>query len=285
MPGTGMTTLKFNTVGELNHYLLTKRPGVDLFRLRGPFEPVVQKDRDIKLSDKEHFPADLYLSSHPGKAPLVIFLHGYENTKETHAYQGLHLATWGLHALVLQVPNKGPWTGNGRALARIVELIRRQPEILDPRIDPERIVLAGHSFGAMSVVVALSQGSPAMGGVLLDPAGFGKDMIKNLRSVSRPIMMVAADESVTRVRGRDMFYEYIRSGIAEVSVRDADHDDAEFPMQPGSGSERNEELQITFVSVLTSAAFSLGVTGGIDYVWNSLDGAIRDGKLYDRLRK
>ena len=285
MPSTGITTLKPANLPELQNYLLKNKADVDLFRLRGPFEVTGQKDHELHISAKEHFPADLYLSSPAEKAPLVILLHGHENTKEDHAYQALHLATWGIHCLAVQLPNKGPWVANGRFLANLVRAIAARPEMIDRRIDVNRIVLAGHSYGAAAVTIALSEGAPAAGGVLLDPAGVAKEVTKYLRQLNKPVMVVAADENVVRVRGRDLFYELVRSGIVEISIRDAHHDDAEFPMEPGSDSSATEKHQITFVSVLTSAAFSLGVTGKLDFAWTSLADAIKNGKLYDALRK
>jgi dienelactone hydrolase len=288
LPGPGVTPLKPASLGELQSYLLNHKADVDQFRLRGPFEVTVQKDHEVRLSPTERFSADLYLFAPAEKAPLVILLHGFENSKEDHAYQALHLATWGMHCLVLQLPNKGPWVANGRILAKIVQAIASRPEMIDSRIDAKRIVLAGHSFGGSSVVIALSEGAPATGGVLLDPAGVGKDMTKFLRQINKPVMVIAADASVSRVRDSGLFYEIVRSGIAEISIRDAHHEDGEFPMEPaalGSGSSATEEHQITFVSVLTSAAFSLGVTGKLDYAWTSFGGAIQNGKLFDALRK
>lgn len=290
MPATGVTPLRPASLSELQGYLLTHKADLDQFRLRGPFAVTVQENREVRLSDTERFDADLYLSAHAEKAPLVILLHGYDNSKEDHAYQAMHLATWGMHALVLQLPNQGPWVGNGRTLARIAAFIQRRPDTIDSRIDANRIVLAGHSYGGASVAIALAEGAPAAGGILLDPAGVGKEMTAFLRKVARPLMVIAADERVSRVRNRGLFYQIVRSGIAEVSIRDAYHEDAEFPMEsaqqgPGGDSSATEEHQITFVSALTSAAFSLGFTGKLDYAWTSFGEALQNGKLFDALRK
>ena len=57
-----------------------------------------------------------------------------------------------------------------------MDLIRRAPEIIDTRIDVNKIILVGHSFGASSVVIALAEGAPAAGGILLDPAVYGNDL-------------------------------------------------------------------------------------------------------------
>ena len=290
LPPTGVTPLKPATLSELRGYVLSHKADVDQFRLRGPFDVATHQDHELRLSATERIDADLYLSAPAEKAPLVILLHGHENSKEDHAYQALHLATWGIHSLAVQLPNNGPWVGNGRTLARIVTLIHRQPEIIDSRIDVNRIILAGHSFGGAAIAVALAEGAPAAGGILLDPAGVGKEMPAFLRKIDKPVMVIAADERYSPVRDRRIFYEYIRSGIAEISIRDASHEDAQFPLEPaprepGTDPAATEEFQITFVSALTAAAFSLGHTGNLDYAWTSFGDAIKNGKFYDVLKK
>ncbi len=153
--------------------------------------------------------ADRYLSASGDKAPLVIFLHGHDNTKEDHAYQAFHVASWGMHSLSVQLPNTGPWSANGRTLARLVSAIQRSPEIVDQRVDAGRIVLVGHSFGASAVAIALGDGAPAVGGVLLDAAGIGRDLPKFLKQIKKPVLLIGADEHVTATRNRDYFYEFI----------------------------------------------------------------------------
>jgi len=287
LPSTGVTSLKPATMSELRGYLLSHKADLDQFRLRGPFAVAVQKDYEIRLSATERIDADLYLSAPAEKAPLVIFLHGYENSKEDHAYQAMHLATWGMHSLALQLPNNGPWVGNGRTLAKIVSYIYRRPEIIDSRIDVNRIILVGHSFGGSSVAIALAEGARAAGGILLDPAGVGKVLPNFLRRINKPVMLLGADEKVSSTRDRGYFYRYIRSGIAEVSIRDATHEDAQYPAElPLQLFESTtEELQITFVSALTSAAFSLAHTGKFDYAWTSFGNAIDNGKLINAKKK
>jgi len=69
--------------------------------------------------------------------------------------------------------------------------------------------------------------------------------------------------------------------VAEVSVKGASHEDAQSSDDAGL---TEEELQATFTSAITSAAFSLSSTGKLDYAWASFDGALKDGKLF-RARK
>jgi len=283
LPSTGITKLKLANQDELQVYLLGHQPELDLFRLRGPFAVTIHRDREIPLSATERIDADLFLSAPAGKAPLVIFLHGLDNSKSDHAYQAMHLATWGVHCLTLQLPNRGPWTDHGKALARIVDFIRRQPETIDSRVDADRIILAGHSFGGAAAAIALAEGAPAVGGILLDPAGVGKALPGYLRRIDKPVMVLGADPQVSATLDRGAFYRFIRRGVVEVSIRGAAHEDAEYPLELDSSS--NEAQQITFVSALTSAAFSLGATGRFDYAWSSFRNAIGDGKLVNAKKK
>ena len=290
LPRTGITSLKPATSGELRSYLLSNKADLEEFRLRGPFAVVTRKDFSVTVSAGEKVTADLYLATPAEKAPLVIVLHGHGNSKVDHAYQAMHMATWGLHSIAVQLPNNGPWTDNGKALARMVSAIYRQPDLLDKRIDTSRIILVGHSFGASAVAIAMAAGAPAVGGILLDPAGIGSELPPFLRQINKPVMLLGADERKTATLDRGYFYDYIRGGVGEVSIRDASHEDAQYPAEfPvklfSSGPPDTEELQITFVSALTSAAFSLGATGKFDYAWASFGDAIRTGKIFNVKKK
>jgi len=290
MPATGVTTLKPASLTELHRHLLNHKADLDQFRLRGPFEVTVHQDRELRLSATERINTDLYLSAPAEKAPLVIILHGHANSKDDHAYQAMHLATWGMHGMTVQLPNNGPWVLNGRSLASLVRLIHRSPELVDSRIDVNKIILAGHSFGGSSVAIALADGAPAAGGILLDPAGAGRGLPLYLGKIDKPVMLLGADQEVFTTHNRDYFFRFIRSGISEVSIRNATHEDAQFPAEIapqifGADSSATEDLQITFVSALTATAFSLSATGRFDYAWASFNDASTNGKLFNLKRK
>jgi pimeloyl-ACP methyl ester carboxylesterase len=290
LPRTGTTSIKAASLSELRGYLLSHKPDLDEFRLRGPFAVDTKSDHAVILSTTEFIDADLYLSAPDEKAPLVIVLHGLDNSKADHAYQAMHMASWGMHSLAVQLPNNGPWVANGRTVARIVDAIYRQPEIIDKRVDASKIILVGHSYGGSAMAIAMAVGAPAAGGILLDPAGVGKELPKFLSQINKPVMLLGADEQRSAARDRDYFYTFIRSGVAEVSIRDAAHEDAQYPAELpmhlfSSGSPDTEELQITFVSALTSAAFSLWSTGKFDYAWASFGDAIKNGRIFNAKRK
>jgi pimeloyl-ACP methyl ester carboxylesterase len=284
---TGVTPLKARTGSDLRKQVLASKADVDQFRLRGPFEVQTHEDRGLDLSGTEHIAADWYLAAPAEKAPLVILLHGHDNSKADHSYQGLHLATWGIHTLIVDLPNQGPWANNGRILGRIVAALRRRPDLVDKRVDLDRIILAGHSFGGAAVAVALAEGTPAVGGILLDPAVPGKEFPRFLRRVSKPVMLIGADERYSPVANRGDFFRYIPKGIAEISIVESHHDDAQFalyaPHDPESTSA--EEHQLTFVSALTSAALSLAYTGNFDYAWRSFRGGLASGKFSKAMKK
>jgi hypothetical protein len=68
------------------------------------------------------------------------------------------------------------------------------------------------------------------------------------------------------------------------------HEDAQYPAEHTlrmfhDRPMATEEAQISFVSALTAAAFSLAATGGIDYAWSSFDDSVRSGLFFNARRK
>jgi pimeloyl-ACP methyl ester carboxylesterase len=241
------------------------------------------------VSNTDRFEADLFLSAPAEKAPLVIFVHGYESSKEAHANQAMHVASWGMHSLSVQLPKRGPWDANGRALARIVRLIQRSPQVIDSRIDTGRIILVGHSFGASAVALAMAEGAPVTGAILLDPAAIGRELPAYLRKVQGPVLVLGADDDIATTRNRDYFFEYIRKS-AELSIRDASHEDAQFPSETalqnvGMDPDTTEELQLTFAAAITSAALSLASTGTFEQAWQTFEPAFKSGRFFGAKKK
>ena len=129
-PETEVTPIKAANPAELQRYLLSRKPDVAQFRSRGPFAVTERRDLEIPLDSSLTMEADLYLCAAASKAPLVIVLHGHNNSKEDHAFQAMHLASWGMHGLALDLPNRGPWIANGRTLAKLVNAIHRTPQLV-----------------------------------------------------------------------------------------------------------------------------------------------------------
>jgi pimeloyl-ACP methyl ester carboxylesterase len=260
------------------------------FRFRGPFAIVERRDLEIPLDSDLTVKADLYLCAAARKAPLVIVLHGNNNSKEDHAFQAMHLASWGMHGMALDLPKRGPWIANGRTLAKLADAIHRTPQLVDTHIDADKIILVGHSFGATAVATALGEGAPALGGVLLDPTAIGRGLSQLLKRITVPVMVIGADEEVRPARNRGQFYRFIPRAVGEISIRDTVHEDAQYPNQQTlrtfeDDPEDTEEAQIAFMSALTASAFSLAATGNIDYAWNSFENAFKNGIFFNARRK
>jgi dienelactone hydrolase len=289
-PTIEITPIKATNPAELQRYLLSRKPDVAQFRFRGPFDVTERRNVAIPLLSGFTVEADLYLCAAARHAPLVIVLHGQDNSREDHAFQAMHLASWGMHALAIDLPNRGPWVANGRTLAGVVEAIHRTPQLVDGRIDADKIILVGHSFGATAVAAALGEGARALGGVLLDPAGIGRQLRPLLNRITVPVMVIGADEDIWPTRNRAQFYRFIPAGVGEVSIRDTVHEDAQYPNQYTLRAfedepDDTEEAQIAFVSALTASAFGLAATGSIDYAWSSFENAFKDGFFFNGRRK
>jgi pimeloyl-ACP methyl ester carboxylesterase len=289
-PTPEVTPIKAANPADLQRYLLSRKPDVAQFRLRGPFGVSEPTDMEITLSSGLTVEADLYLCAAARKAPLVIVLHGQDNSKEDHAFQAMHLASWGMHGLAVDLPNRGPWIANGKTLASMVEIIHRTPQLVDARIDADKIILVGHSFGATAVAAALGEHAPALGAILLDPAGIGRQLRQLLKRITVPVMIIGADEDIWPTRNRAQFYRFIPAGVREISIRDTAHEDAQYPNEHTlrafeESPDDTEEAQITFVSALTASAFGLAATGSLDYAWNSFENGINNGMFFNARRK
>jgi dienelactone hydrolase len=202
----------------------------------------------------------------------------------------MHLASWGLHGLAIDLPKRGPWIVNGKLLARLVEAVHRTPELVDGSIDPDKIILVGHSFGATAVATALGESAPAVGAVLLDPAGIGRQLPQMLKQITVPVMIVGADEDIWPTRNRGQFFRFVPARIGEISIRDTVHADAQYPSRQTlhyfeDRPDDTEEAQVAFVSALTASAFGLAATGGLDYAWSSFENGFKNGTFFNPRRK
>ena len=81
-PTPEVTRIKAANPAELQQYLLSRQPDVAQFRLRGPFAVTERRDLEIPVVPGLTVEAGLYLCAAAQKAPLVIVLHGHNNSKE-----------------------------------------------------------------------------------------------------------------------------------------------------------------------------------------------------------
>ena len=171
------------------------------------------------------------------RVPLVVFSHGIGGSRRGYSYLGQHWAANGLASLHLQHvgSDRNVWFGNplgmlGRlqdaaqereAVARAQDLRFALDQILvagsdlAPRIDAERIVVAGHSYGANTALLAAGARVERQGQafdlreprvraaiVLSAPPFYGEgDPVRILAPVTVPTLHVTATGDVIRIPG------------------------------------------------------------------------------------
>lgn len=168
--------------------------------------------------------------------PLVVFSHGIGGSHRGYSYLGAYWASQGYASLHLQHvgSDRSLWTGNvfnlvGRlqgaaqeeeAIARVGDLrfaldqLLSHPEV-GQRIDPERIVAAGHSYGANTILLALGArierhgriidlAEPRLKAAMLlsAPPFYGEtDIAKILSGIRVPTLHITATEDIIRIPG------------------------------------------------------------------------------------
>jgi dienelactone hydrolase len=183
-------------------------------------------------------PARLYLPQAPQgvkPVPLVVFSHGIGGSRMGYTYLGRYWASQGYASLHVQHvgSDNRVWIGNplglvGRlhgaaqddeAIARVQDIRFALDQLLSgsqgARIDADRIVAAGHSYGANTVMLAIGaqvdragealqlQDSRIKAAILLSaPPFYGKgDPGPILGQVSVPTLHVTATEDVIQIPG------------------------------------------------------------------------------------
>ncbi len=123
------------------------------------------RDREI--------PVRIYASANATNAPLIVFSHGLGGSREGYAYLAQHWATNGYLCVVVQHPGSDDsvWRGqrdklsamrqagnweNARQRALDVSFVITQMS-KDPRVNPNAIGVAGHSFGAQTALLVVGQ--------------------------------------------------------------------------------------------------------------------------------
>lgn len=166
-----------------------------------------------------------------GPLPLLLFSHGIGGSRRGYSYIGRHLASQGFASLHVQHvgSDRTLWGGNlfslvnrlqsaaqpSEALARVLDmrfaldrLLAEQPDL----VDPHRIAVAGHSYGANTSLLLSGAAVPA-DQALADPRIRAAVFIsapplhgvaepeKALAAIRIPTLHITATEDVIRVPG------------------------------------------------------------------------------------
>jgi fermentation-respiration switch protein FrsA (DUF1100 family) len=178
-------------------------------------------------------------SAMQGPVPLVVFSHGLGQSRTGYSYLGRHWSSRGVASLHLQHvgSDSSVWVGNPLTLLDRIDTAAREEEALarahdlsfaldrvliqggrafGDRIDPRRIVAAGHSYGANTTLIAagarvIRDGRPVQGrdpritaGIVISaPPFYGeRDLRAVLGVVAIPTLHVTATEDVIPLPGR-----------------------------------------------------------------------------------
>lgn len=194
-------------------------------------------------------PVRLYMPQARYPVPLVVFSHGIGGSRQGYTWWGRNFARHGIASLHLQHvgSDRELWGGNifnivGRLqnAAQETEAIARAQDMrfaldrlltgdLAPRIDAERIVAAGHSYGANTTLLVSGASVERDGRVvqlrddrvraaiaMSAPPFYGEaDPRKILRAVTVPSLHVTCTEDIIRIPG------YYSSAKDRVAVFDA----------------------------------------------------------------
>ena len=255
----------------------------------GPFSINFFEDYQISTSPEFTVAVDLFIPKQIGKSPLIIFCHGNKFYKTVHRQQAKHLASWGFTAMTLQMPNQKQWVKNGRRIAKLSQLIHSFPEVIHPNIDRKKIVLVGHSFGGSAVTIAAGRNAPVTGLILLDPAVVSDKVVQFMEKAEVPTILLGADPSVFKSRRRQLFFKKIAGPLAEVSVKDATHNDAQIPTIDkilwGLDFKTHPSRQKIFLRNIIVGAFSLIQNNPLEMSWKDFRKQKRIGKLFQLKRK
>ena len=72
-------------------------------------------------------------------------------------------------------------------------MIYKYPKLISKNFNREKIILIGHSFGGSLVTLVASKTPFIKGIILLDPAVFHKKVIKAMKKIKQPTILLGAD--------------------------------------------------------------------------------------------
>jgi len=123
----------------------------------------------------------IYLASGPGPHPTLLFLHGFPgNETNIDLLQAVRRAGWN----AMRINYRGSWGSQGAfsfAAARAdgeaaIDFLTAPANVAKYRIDPKRIVVAGHSMGGfMAASASAARPSAVAGTILIDAWNIGGD--------------------------------------------------------------------------------------------------------------
>jgi dienelactone hydrolase len=209
------------------------------WRLARASEPGLFDTLDLDWADtprQREVPVRLYLPAGGSRVPLVVFSHGIGGSRRGYTYLGQHFAAHGVASLHLQHvgSDRQVWTGGSPfgVVSRLLDAAQEQEAVhrardlrfaldtllagdLAARLDAQRIVAAGHSYGANTTLLASGAQVQRDGGVvdlrdtrvraaivISAPPFYGEgEPARILQGVTVPSLHVTCTEDVIRIPG------------------------------------------------------------------------------------
>lgn len=157
----------------------------------------------------------IYLASGPGPHPTMLFLHGFPgNETNIDLLQAVRRAGWN----AMRINYRGSWGSQGSfsfAAARAdgeaaIDFLTDPANVAKYRIDPKRIVVAGHSMGGfMAASASAARASAVAGTILIDAWNIGGDprfstldpkvLADNLRPDTAPLAGTSPEALIAEV--------------------------------------------------------------------------------------
>jgi len=147
----------------------------------GPYDIAIEQDIWTDVARDRDVPVTIYRPAGDGPFPVIVFSHGLGGSRDAAPYLGRHWASWGFVGVFVQHPGTDQSVWQGLPRTEVMTALRRAarspraarnrfediPFVLD-RIEalaasgdlpanPARMGIAGHSYGAHSVMAALGR--------------------------------------------------------------------------------------------------------------------------------
>lgn len=205
--------------------------------VRGP-EPVMDFDAGRVMSAGVELPLRVYLPASPGGAlPVVLVVHGFLRNGTYMAELARTLASRGMVALVPDMPCGLGGCDHAANAAQLVGLLEwaareggRRASPLAGRVDATRRGAVGHSWGALSSLLASAQPGALGAVVLLDPNDDRGEGAQAAPQVATPLLLLTAEVQGTcnSAWGSGVFAT-VPAPRLRARIRGAAHCDAEEP--------------------------------------------------------
>jgi pimeloyl-ACP methyl ester carboxylesterase len=251
---------------------------------------------------QRHVPVRLYWPREAAeRVPLVVFSHGIGGSRRGYSYLGKHFAGNGIASLHLQHvgSDRELWFGNPLSLVGRLQNAAQDSEALDrakdmrmaldlilagpwgERIDAQRLIAAGHSYGANTTLLVSGARVARVGGldlrderlqaaiVISAPPFYGEgDPGRILQPVQIPTLHITATGDVIRIPGYYSPYEdrvavYRATGSSKKTLAVFDGGShSMFTDRPGTGgADLNPQVKAaTRELALAFAQAQLGLT-------------------------